>query len=48
MEKVIILTEQEYEEFLNNTEVLFKRMEELEEIIEDKDKLQEYIREWLQ
>ena len=43
MQKVIILTEQEYEELIQFQNEILKRMEEIENIMEDKGKLQNYI-----
>ena len=40
MQKVIILTEQEYEELIQFQNEILKRMEEIENIMEDKRKLQ--------
>ena len=47
MQKVIILTEQEYEELIQFQNEILKRMEEIENIMEDKGKLQNYIFDWL-
>ena len=47
MQKVIILTEQEYEELIQFHNEILKRMEEIENIMEDKGKLQNYIFDWL-
>mgnify|MGYP001771634735 CR=1 FL=1 len=47
MQKVIILTEQEYEELIQFQNEILKRMEEIENIMEDKRKLQNYIFDWL-
>ena len=47
MQKVIILTEQEYEELIQFQNEILKRMEEIENIMEDKEKLQNYIFDWL-
>ena len=47
MQKVIILTEQEYEELIQFQNEIIKRMEEIENIMEDKRKLQNYIFDWL-
>ena len=47
MQKVIILTEQEYEELIQFQNEILKRMEEIENIMEDKGKLQNYIFGWL-
>lgn len=47
MQKVIILTEQEYEELIQFQNEILKRMEEIENIMEDEDKLQKYILDWL-
>ena len=47
MKKVIILTEQEYEELIQFQNEILKRMEEIENIMEDKGKLQNYIFDWL-
>ena len=47
MQKVIILTEQEYEELIQFQNEILKRMEEIENIMEDKGRLQNYIFDWL-
>ena len=47
MQKVIILTEQEYDELIQFQNEILKRMEEIENIMEDKRKLQNYIFDWL-
>lgn len=47
MQKVIILTEQEYDELIQFQNEILKRMEEIENIMEDEDKLQKYILDWL-
>ena len=47
MQKVIILTEQEYDELIQFQNEILKRMEEIENIMEDKGKLQNYIFDWL-
>lgn len=47
MQKVIILTEQEYEELIQFQNEILKIMEEIENIMEDKGKLQNYIFDWL-
>lgn len=47
MQKVIVLTEQEYEELIQFQNEILKRMEEIENIMEDKGKLQNYIFDWL-
>ena len=47
MQNVIILTEQEYEELIQFQNEILKRMEEIENIMEDKGKLQNYILDWL-
>ena len=47
MQKVIILTEQEYEELIQFQNEILKRMEEIENVMEDKGKLQNYIFDWL-
>ena len=47
MQKVIILTEQEYDELIQFQNEILKRMEEIENIMEDKWKLQNYIFDWL-
>ena len=47
MQKVIILTEQEYEELKAYEEILSQRMNEMDLIADDPEKLQEYILEWL-
>ena len=47
MQNVIILTEQEYEELIQFQNEILKRMEEIENIMEDKGKLQNYIFDWL-
>ena len=47
MQKVIILTEQEYEELIQFQNEILKRMEEIENIMEDEEKLQNYIFDWL-
>ena len=47
MQNVIILTEQEYEELIQFQNEILKKMEEIENIMEDKVKLQNYIFDWL-
>lgn len=50
MQKVIILTEQEYEQLTMYKEIveLFEnKMCELERLVNDKDQLQQYVKEWL-
>ena len=47
MQKVIILTEQEYEELIQFQNEILKRMEGIENIMGDKGKLQNYIFDWL-
>lgn len=47
MQKVILLTPEEYEELVQTKEVLEKRMRELEIVVNNKDALQKYIKDWL-
>lgn len=47
MQNVILLTPEEYEELVSTKEVLENRMKELEDLVEDKDALQEYVKDWL-
>ena len=47
MQRVIVLSEEEYDDLKGVVDAVNRRMKELEEIVDDKDELQNYIREWL-
>lgn len=47
MQKVVVMSEKEYDDLAGMVEEVSRRMNELEEVVDDKDRLQEYIKEWL-
>lgn len=47
MQKVVLLTPEEYAELVGIKDAVENRMRELEELVENKDALQEYVKDWL-